>query len=176
MSAPVRARPHVTPARPRRSLGRRPRAALRSVHVVVATAWTGLACVMLTLPLVALAADTPAHTLFALGAMDLVGGTIIPFLAVGTVLSGVALGLGTPWGLVRHRWVVAKTVLSLAVIVTSVAFSTRWLDRAQLAGGTDPDALRLLAAASVAHLVMLGAATVLSVEKPGRRIRRGFRR
>ena len=86
-------------------------------------------------------------------------------------VDGVVAGLGTPWGVFRYRWVVAKTVLSLAVIATSVAASTRLLDAAQAAAAQDASSLWWLAGVSVAHQVALVASTVLSVEKPGGRMR-----
>ncbi len=150
-----------------RRLARRPRAALRTVHVLVAVAWTGASLVMLVLPVAVLLRGTDAG--FAVAVMGTVGNGMIPFLAVGTVLSGAALGLGTAWGLFRYRWVVAKTVLALAVIVSSVTLTTGWVDAA--AAG-DRSVLPLLVAASVLHQVMLLGATVLSVEKPGGRLSR----
>ncbi|MBW0106528.1 hypothetical protein [Pseudonocardia sp. KRD291] len=154
-----------------RALSRPARATLRGGHVVLGVAWTGMALVMLVLPAALLLGGAGAQTVFVLGVMDVVGGTMIPFVAVGTVLTGVALGLGTPWGLVRHRWVVAKTVLSLLVIVTSVALSTRLLAAAQDAGGQDPALLWWLAGVAASHQLMLVTATLLSVQKPGGRIR-----
>jgi hypothetical protein len=164
-----------TPSRPRArfTLARPARAALRTAHVVLGVGWTGLALVMLALPVALLVGGTGAHTAFVLGVMGVVGGATIPFFAVGTVLTGVVAGLGTPWGVFRHRWVVAKTVLALAVIVSSVAVSTRLLDTARATEGSA--ALWWLVGVSAAHQVALVASTVLSVEKPGGRLtgRRG---
>ncbi|WP_224387730.1 hypothetical protein [Pseudonocardia sp. ICBG1293] len=150
-----------------RRLARRPRAAVRTAHVLLAAAWTGASLVMLVLPAAVLLQGADAG--FAVAVMATVGNGVIPFLAVGTVLSGAVLGLGTAWGLFRHRWVVAKTALALAVIVSSVALSTGWIDAA---GAGDRSVLPLLVAAAVLHQVMLLGATVLSVEKPGGRLRR----
>jgi hypothetical protein len=162
-SAPVRAA-GFTLARPVRS-------ALRTTHVVLGIGWTGLALVMLALPVALLIGGPGAHARFVLDVMAVVGTGLIPFFAVGTVLTGVAAGLGTPWGVFRYRWVVAKTVLALAVIVSSVVVSTRLLDAAQAAAGPDASLLWWLAGVSVTHQVALVASTVLSVEKPGGRIR-----
>ena len=154
-------------AAPPRRLGRRPRAWLRTGHVALATGWTGLSLVMLVLPAAVLVQESGAT--FAIAAMALVGGGIVPFFAVGTVLSGAAMGIGTPWGLFRHRWVVVKTALALVVIVGSVALNTRWIDLA----ATTPDRTVLwsLLLSSALHQVMLLTAVVLSVQKPWGRVR-----
>lgn len=153
-------------AAPPRRLARRPRAVLRTAHVVLAAGWTGLSTVMLALPAAALVQGSGAE--FAIPAMALVGGGVVPFFAVGTVLTGAAAGIGTPWGLFRYRWVVAKAVLALAVIAGSVALNTGWIDAAE----GDPSLLLPLLLSSVLHQLMLLTATVLSVEKPWGRMRR----
>ncbi|MDQ4117023.1 MAG: hypothetical protein M3235_08645 [Actinomycetota bacterium] len=163
MTAPTRPRARFTLARPTRS-------ALRTAHVVLGIGWTGLALVMLALPVALLTGGSGAHAAFVLDVMGVVGGGLIPFFAVGTVLTGVVAGLGTPWGVFRYRWVVAKTVLALAVIVSSVAVSTRLLDGAQAVAGQDAALLGWLAGVSLAHQVALVASTLLSVEKPGGRL------
>ncbi|ALE75693.1 hypothetical protein AD006_06750 [Pseudonocardia sp. EC080610-09] len=155
-------------AAPARRLPRRARSGLRTGHVVLAAGWTGLSLVMLVLPASVLVQGAGAG--FAVPAMALVGNGIIPFFAVGTVLTGAALGIGTPWGLVRYRWVVAKTVLALTVIVGSVVLNTGWIEAA--ATGDDRSLLWSLVLSSAVHQVMLLTATVLSVEKPWGRWRR----
>lgn len=171
MTAAVR--PRAAPSRPaaRLTLSRPARSALRTTHVVLGVGWTGLSLIMLALPASLLIGGDGAHSAFVVDVMSFVGHQLIPFFAVGTVLTGVLAGLGTRWGVFRYRWVVAKTVLALAVIVSSVTLSTRLLDTAQVAGA-GASVLWWLVAASVAHQVALLASTVLSVEKPGGRMRR----
>ncbi|MFP5071854.1 hypothetical protein ACLFMI_19600 [Pseudonocardia nantongensis] len=151
-----------------RRLARGPRAALRTGHVLLATGWTGLSLVMLVLPAAVLLQD--AGTGFAVAAMSTVGNGVIPFFAVGTVLTGAILGARTAWGLFRYRWVVAKTVLALTVIVGSVLLNTRWIEIAATA--EDRSVLWSLVLSSALHQAMLLTAAVLSVEKPGGRLRR----
>ena len=43
-------------------------------------------------------------------------------LAHGSLLSGIALSLGTRWGLVRHYWVVAKLVITMSSTVTLLIY------------------------------------------------------
>jgi hypothetical protein len=96
---------------------------------------------------------------------------------VATLVSGALLSLGTKWGLLRHYWVATKLALCLGVIVTGVAFVDRLVQRsvsapsARTVGeGTILDVASapatLLISLSAAHVLVLGAATVLSVYKP----------
>ena len=80
-------------------------------------------------------------------------------VAVGT---GVALSLGTAWGLVRHWWVVAKIGIAAAVIVTDVSVISSATANA-VSTGTASSPLR---DGTVAHCVVLAVATGLSASKP----------
>lgn len=156
----------------RRGLRGRPRRLLRATHVAASGGWLGLVVAMLVLGTTAATAATAATAEAgaspeaAHGLMALIGGTVIPPLAVATLLTGLALSLLTPWGLVRHWWVVAKTVLGLAVIVSAVTLTDGWLQQATSSTEPAGDPGGRLVAASVAHLAMLAFATVISVDKP----------
>ena len=77
------------------------------------------------------------------------------------VATGVLLGLGTSFGLVRHWWVVVKIVIAAAVIVTDAVLVGHVAHDA-VAGRVGPP----LYGSTIAHVVVLGVATVLSVFKP----------
>lgn len=83
-------------------------------------------------------------------------------LGLGAIVTGVILGLGTRFGLVRYWWVVAKTGTAVAVVVTD-ARVVRVIAQEALAGGVVQGQLF---GPTIAHVVMLGVATVLSVYKP----------
>lgn len=168
---PARARPAA-----RRRLTGRPRRLLRAVHVVAAGGWLGLVVAMLVLGITAATAQPGGLAHATYRSMDLIGGTVIPPLAVGTLVTGLSLSLLTPWGLVRHWWVATKAVLGLAVIVTAVSLTDSWLQQAlETTSRADPPAVHLIAT-SVAHLAMLTFATVISVDKPWGRTPYGRRR
>ena len=90
-------------------------------------------------------------------------------LSIGTLLSGIALGLGTKWGVLRYPWVTAKLLLVVSVMLVG-AFVIGPAQAAALAGAEDGIA-RLIAAASY-DVCALAVATGLSVFKPGRAFRR----
>jgi hypothetical protein len=96
---------------------------------------------------------------------------IVPF-CLAALLTGIVQSLGTPWGLFRHRWVVAKLVLTvLATLILLV--HTRPIGRvAALAAertlsNSDVRQLRFqLVGDACAALFVLMVTTALSVYKP----------
>jgi hypothetical protein len=46
-------------------------------------------------------------------AMDVIGWLAIVPLALGALLTGLVMSLGTPWGLIRHYWVLISLVLTV---------------------------------------------------------------
>ena len=90
-------------------------------------------------------------------------------LSIGALLTGLALGIGTRWGVFRYPWVVAKLGLIISVLlVGALVISPARSD--MLESGEDTTG-RLIAAA-IYDVCALTLAVVLSVFKPGRRLRR----
>ncbi|HEY6353618.1 MAG TPA: hypothetical protein VIY30_03950 [Burkholderiaceae bacterium] len=50
-------------------------------------------------------------------AMDLIGWKLVVPLCVASLLTGVVQALGTPWGLLRHYWVLMKLVATVVLTV-----------------------------------------------------------
>jgi hypothetical protein len=100
-------------ARPRR-LGARTRKSLLVVHIVSAGAWIGIDVVMAIVVFTALLGDDETRAL-CYQALELFA--VWPLLATGLVClaSGVVLGLGTKYGLVRYWWVAIKLVLNIVL-------------------------------------------------------------
>ena len=141
-----------------------------AAHALVAVGWFGIVVAKLVLELAAVTgkdAEIPEAAYLFMGLFDR---ALFPPMALGTLLTGIVLSVGTAWGLFRHYWIMAKLVLTVAVIVTGVVFVGAWLEEAR-AAASGPAAVRLVYA-SLAHLLMLGAATVISIYKPWGRIGR----
>ncbi|MGH3768013.1 MAG: hypothetical protein ACRDTX_23175 [Pseudonocardiaceae bacterium] len=81
-----------------------------------------------------------------------------------SVLSGLVLALSTPWGLIRHWWVLAKCAIAAVLTVTGGLFLLPRLPQILAGHGTPPQMLTLIAR-SLALLLLL-AATGFSVVKP----------
>ena len=165
---------------------------LLTAHIIVSVGWLGVVFAKLVLGLAALRTNAPDVSATLYASMDVVN-VAFPPLAIGTIVSGVLLSLGTKWGLLQHYWVLTKLVLTVGVIATAVQLGGR-LARQAFAAPVGPaanadlilgiaSAPTLLIALSVVHLLMLGAAAVISVYKPWgqigpdrrARVRRGAR-
>jgi hypothetical protein len=134
---------------------------LLTAHIIVSVGWLGAALAKLLLALVAVTTNAPEGSLNLYVAMEALN-IGFPPLAISTVVTGVLLSLGTRWGLLEHYWVVTKLVLTVGVITTAVQLDGRFAEHV-IAGSGPPT---LLLALVVAHLLMLGSATALSVYKP----------
>ena len=86
-------------------------------------------------------------------------------LSLGALLTGIGLGLGTKWGVLRYPWTTAKLILILTVILMGAFILGPSVE--QMRDGSGEAEGRILLGA-IWDLVALGTATVLSVFKPGK--------
>lgn len=93
-------------------------------HIVAAGAWLGLDVAMAVLIFTAMGTDDLATRGFALQALKLV--TVWPMLTAGllSLLTGILLGLGSRYGLVKYWWVVVKLALNV-ILCTLVVIALR---------------------------------------------------
>lgn len=148
------------------------RKALLTLHVITSVGWLGIDAALLTLSVSGrTGAGDPGLVYPALGFLGLT--LFVPLSAV-VWLIGVASAVCTPWGLLRHRWVVLKLLLT-TVMLAAVFFALRPNLRlaAELGAATPADVRQDLIMAPSVSTGLLVIATVLSVYKPGsRRARR----
>jgi hypothetical protein len=174
----------TAPTRPSRRLPRRWRNLLLTIHIVVAVGALGTDTILLTLAVTGLASRDPELIRAAYLAMDLLVSTVLVPLALAALGTGVLLGLGTRWGLVRHYWVLTKLALTLVLASAAVfvlrpslnqaAASALALPLAELpTAGIGQVAVRAATAPAVGVL-LLTTAVALAVSKPWGRTR--FRR
>jgi hypothetical protein len=164
----------LAPARPRR-LGAGARRGVLLVHIAAAGSWLGIDVVLAVLVGTALFDADGAAALLALRALQFL---VWPLLVAGVLclISGVVLGLGSKWGLIRYRWVAVKLVLNVVLVVlVAVLLRPAVADAAELATGSTgpvaPPVGDLLFPPIVSTTALLVAMT-LSVVKPWGRIRR----
>lgn len=150
-------------------MGLRARRALLTGHIVTGVGLLGSVAVVLAINIRAAAtadAELAASSYELLAMLTLAFG--IP-LSFASLISGVVLGLATPWGVVRYGWVIAKLVLVIGVILVGSLVLGPGTDAMRHGdGGAET---RLIVGASY-DVVALMLATGLSVFKP----RRGRRR
>src|SRR5919112_5877794 len=96
-------------------LGARTRKGVLVVHIVSAGVWIGIDVVMAVVIFTALLADEDNTKALCYRALELFA--VWPLLTTGLVClaSGVVLGLGTKYGLVRYWWVAIKLVLNIVL-------------------------------------------------------------
>ena len=149
-----------------------------TVHILGAGAWIGIDVVLGVLVFTAMLTSSTATEALSYRALELFA--VWPLLAAGlvTLASGVMLGLGTKYGLVRYWWVAMKLVLNV-VLVALVAFALRpgladaaAYGEALAAGGSARSDVGSLVFPPVVSGAALVTATVLSVFKPWGRLRR----
>jgi hypothetical protein len=90
-------------------------------------------------------------------------------LSFAALISGLTLGLGSKWGVLRHAWVTAKLLLLLSVILVGALVIGPATHEMRNGSG---DAETVLIAAAAWDVFALSVATALSVYKPGGRRRR----
>jgi hypothetical protein len=99
-----------------------------TAHLTFSIGWIGAAIAYVTLD-VTVATSQDAQTLRGawMAMATIVGWAIVP-LAVGSLLTGLVVALGTRWGLFRHWWVLISLLLTLfatAVLVSESALIGR---------------------------------------------------
>jgi len=182
-TGPGHTRPPASPAaravtvRPWR-LDARTRKLALLVHIAAAGAWLGLDITLGLLVLAAATADDPVGPAAALLSTARFATWPLVTLGLLTLTSGVLLGLGTKYGLLRHWWVAVKLALNAVLValmplllvpeITRVAAEARGV---LTDGGILPDVTDLAFPPTVSTTALLVAMT-LSVFKPWGRIRR----
>ncbi|WP_194814795.1 hypothetical protein [Nocardia sp. XZ_19_385] len=162
-------------------LNRRWRQTTLIVHIVAAGAWIGIDVIVAVL--VAVGRFGSGVETRSLAYQALAAFVVWPMLisALVCLATGLLLGLGTKWGLVRYWWVLVKLVLNLGLcllIVTALRpgmAEVGGYGRELLTGAPDPAAVSELFYPPAVSLTALAIATVLSVAKPWGRVRRGSR-
>jgi hypothetical protein len=84
-----------------------------TAHVTSSVGWLGAVAGFLALAVAGLTHHNPQIVRASYLAMELIGWCVIVPLSVASLLTGLAQGLGTPWGLLRHYWVVAKLLITV---------------------------------------------------------------
>jgi hypothetical protein len=90
-------------------------------------------------------------------------------LSFGSLATGLVLGLGTSWGVLRHRWVTTKLLLIVSVILVG-ALVIGPSEAVMVDGRGGRETVLIVAAAY--QVLALCVATGLSVYKPRRRAAR----
>lgn len=145
-----------------------------TAHVTCSVSWMGALAGFLALSIAGILSREAEVVRGAYVSMNLVGTFVIVPLSLAAIATGLVQSLGTPWGLLRHYWVVTKLALTIFATVglllhqfTAVVEAAR---RASLpAVGALPDIGRVgvqLVADAAIGIVILLVVTTLSIYKP----------
>jgi hypothetical protein len=146
-----------------------------TVHLVSSVGWIGAVVAYLALGVAAVQSPDAQTVRAAWTAMEVSGWWAIVPLSLGALLTGLVMALGTPWGLLRHYWVLlslALTVLCTAVLllhmptVSATAAMLREMDVGRGAAGTGHGGMGGDLFHPGVGLLVLLAITVLNVYKP----------
>jgi uncharacterized membrane protein len=141
------------------------------VHVAISVAWLGLSMGLLALGITAWTTGDPSLTEASYRAMKVFADWLLAPVAAATLVSGLVLSLGTPWGLAHHRWVWTKFWLTLATTAATVIALRPEIEHAAAAGVPDFSLVAAPTVSTTAYLFM----TAVSVLKPWGLTRRARR-
>lgn len=152
------------------------RKALMAFHVACSVGWMGAVAVFIALDLAALSDPEQSRLLWL--ALDATGWTLLVPLAIATLVTGVTVALASPWGLLRHYWVLFKLLITAFATLILVMQTQTFADRATLAAdpNTDPATLGSELLHTGGGLVVLSLALILSIYKPRGMTRYGQRK
>lgn len=162
---------------------RRVRKASLTLHVASSVGWFGAVLVYLALGVGAVTSDDSALVAAVYVTMDWAAWVVLVPLAVASLVTGVVQSLVSPWGLLRHYWVVVKLVLTAVATAVLLAYTQTLSTFADVAARSPltPGDLAILRNPSIilhtaGAIVALTLAIVLAAYKPAGLTRRGQRR
>lgn len=145
------------------------RKAALATHLAVSLGWIGAIVAYLVLGVSAVTSQDVQTVRAAWRAMELIGWFAIVPLALGSLLTGLIMALGTQWGLFRHYWVLFSLVLTVLATVVLLLHMPDVSRLADVAQQTEGAALAELGG-DLLHpglgLVVLLVITALNVYKP----------
>ena len=143
-----------------------------TAHITFSVGWLGAVVPYLALAIVGLTSHDRQMVRAAYLSMELIGWFVIVPLSIAALLSGLVQSLGTPWGLFRHWWILAKFLLTTGATIVLLGHMEAVSRMSGVAAETTLSSadLRGLRIQLVVHaaggLLVLFAVTGLSLFKP----------
>lgn len=141
-----------------------------TTHVTSSVGWIGAVLVFLALAVIAMTSQDEQTVRGAYLVMAPAAWFVLVPLAHASLLSGIALSLGTAWGLFRHYWVVLKLLITAFATVILLIYMGTFRQMAGVAADPVVNLEVVRNASPMVHsilaLILLIAATVLGVYKP----------
>jgi hypothetical protein len=141
-----------------------------AAHVTSSAGWIGAVLVFLALASIALVSQDERTVRGAYLLMAPAAWLVLVPLAHASLLTGIVLSLGTPWGLFRHYWVVLKLAITLFSTVILLIYMGTFRQMAGVAADPLVQLGLIRNPSPVVHavlaLILLLIATWLAVYKP----------
>jgi hypothetical protein len=142
-----------------------------TAHVVSSVGWLGAVVVFMLMAIVGLTTRDSLVVRAAYLTMERIGWLAIVPACFLSFVTGVVQGLGTPWGLLRHYWVLIKLVITvlasglLLLHMRPIGHLANVAMQMPLSHAERAAQIQILADSAMALLALL-TATTLSVFKP----------
>jgi hypothetical protein len=141
-----------------------------TAHVTSSVGWVGAVIVFLALASIGVTSEDEVTVRGVYLTMAPAAWFVLVPLAHASLLSGIALSLGTTWGLFQHYWVVLKLLITVFATVILMIYMATFRQMAGVASDPVVDLASVRNASPVIHailaLILLLTATVLGVYKP----------
>ena len=141
-----------------------------TTHVMSSVGWLGAVLVFLALALIGLISEDETTVRGVYLTMAPAAWFVLVPLAHASLISGVALSLGTAWGLFRHYWVATKLLITLFSTIILMIYMATFRQMAGVAADPVVELGLVRNPSPLVHallaLVLLAAATVLAIYKP----------
>ena len=141
-----------------------------ATHVTSSLGWVGAVLVFLAIAGIGLTSQDERTVRGAYLIMAPAAWFVLVPLAHAALVSGIALSLGTPWGLIRHYWVALKLVITAFSTMILMIYMGTFRQMAGVAADPVVELGLVRNFSPLLHailaLVLLLAATVLAICKP----------
>lgn len=94
-----------------------------TTHVTSSEGWLGTAAAFQALAIAAVKSQQADAVRGFYLAIELIGWYVILPFCVASLVSGVVMSLGTPWGLFRHYWVLMRFLITIAAALILFGFT-----------------------------------------------------
>ena len=146
-----------------------------TAHVVFSVGWLGAAAAFLALSIIGMTSQDAGVIRSAYWSMNVISKFVIVPMCFAALATGLFQALGTPWGLFRHYWIVAKFGIALFAtiallvhqfsVIAVAAKSASGASAETLAARLAPLRVELVRAPGLSILLLL-TATALGIYKP----------
>jgi hypothetical protein len=143
-----------------------------TAHVTSSVGWLGTVASFQALAIAAVTSRQPETVRGLYLAMELIGWYVIVPFCLASLVTGLVVSLGTPWGLFRHYWVLVKFLITVVSALILFGFTQTLGSLGDLAADATLSIheLRNLKQSPVLHsgggLLAILVATILAVYKP----------